>query len=55
MTVEVSLEFGNTAKRAVLDELGEGDEVGVKAAVYFNMLVGVQRWQIEWVGGGVAR
>lgn len=34
MAVEVSFVFDDAAKGAGLDELGEGDEVGVPAAVY---------------------
>lgn len=34
VTVKVGFELGNAAKGAVLDDLGEGHEVGVPAAVY---------------------
>lgn len=33
VAVEVSFEFGDAAKGAVLDQFGEGDEVSVPAAV----------------------
>lgn len=33
VAVEVCFELGDAAERAVLDEFGEGDEVGVPAAV----------------------
>lgn len=33
VAVEVCFEFGDAAKRAVVDQLGEGDVVGVEAAV----------------------
>lgn len=35
VAVEVCFVFGDAAERAVLHELGEGDEVGVPAAVWF--------------------
>lgn len=34
MAVEVGFELGDAAERAVLDQLGESDEVGIEAAVY---------------------
>ena len=34
VAVEVGFKFRDTAQGAVLDELGEGNEIGVPAAVY---------------------
>jgi hypothetical protein len=33
VAIEVSLELGDAAEGAVLDELGEGHEVGIETAV----------------------
>lgn len=37
VAVEVGFEFGDAAKRAVVDQLREGDVVGVEAAVYNSL------------------
>jgi hypothetical protein len=48
MTIEVCFVFDDAAELSVLDKFGEGDEVGVPAAVYRNSLAVSPRRTIDW-------